>query len=390
MSFLNRLLNRKTETRSADPYTAFMRNGYPVPGTNRYLNEHTATGIPAVHACVQLIAESVASLPLNLYRRTADGGREIETDHPLQRLLHDAPNQVQTAMEFREQLTASVLLTGNGYARIVFDGAGKVTELVPLHPKAVQVDLLPNGRLRYRHTPNTGGTEVLIQDEVLHVKYRTTDGIAGLSPVTVARNTLSLSLAHQDTESSLYARGARLAGVLTTPGEVEDKDQLRSQWEALYAGSCSAYRTAVLEHGMKFEPMQMSMEDAQFIASRKLNLEEIARIFRVPPPAIGLLDNATYSNVTEQGRWLVTHCLRPWLVRIEQAMNMALLTDPAHFIEHNFEGLLRGSQSERFEAYATARQWGFMSQNEIRRKENLSPIDGGDKYLNPLNMDSAS
>ena len=366
-----------------------------VLASNGYSNvdPETATGIPAVHACVQLIAETVASLPLTVYRRTVDGGREIAQDHPLQPVLHDQANSVQTAMEFREQLVASVLLTGNGYARIEIDGQGSVSALLALHPSYVQVERLPTGRLRYKHQPPSGGTEVLLQDEVLHIRYRSADGITGLSPLSIAREAIGIALSHQSTERALYRNGVRLSGVITHPGNVKDKESLKRQWETLYSGAASGYRTAILEQGMKFESISMSLEDAQFVESRRLNIEDIARIFRVPPPSIGILDKATYSNITEQSRSLVMHTLRPWLVRIEQAMNMALLSAAArqvYFIEHNFEGLLRGSQKERFDAYAVGRQWGWMSANEIRRKENMPPVSGGDDYLSPMNMSAGS
>ncbi len=388
MKLLDRLF-RRTEKRSytlTDPYLAESR-GFGV-GT---VSPAKAVGIPTVFACVQLISETVASLPLNLYRRADDGSRVIEHGHPLQIVLHDQANQIQTALEFREQLCASVLLTGNGFAQIVSDGAGRIVELLPMNPGSVQVEQLVNGRLRYKHSRPDGRTEVLIQDEVLHVKFRTTNGITGLSPVSVAREALGIAVSHQDTESALYKNGARLAGVLTHPGAVEDKEQLRKDWERLYSGSASAYRTAVLEKGLEFKPIAMSMEDAQFIESRKLNQEEIARIFRVPPPAIGILTDATYSNVTELGVWLLKYTLRPWMVRIEQAINSSLLPAGSPlFVEHNAEGLLRGSLKERAEAYQSARQSGWMSANEIRRKENLPPVEGGDKFLEPLNMQNAA
>lgn len=387
MSLLSRLFG-KQETRSDRPYRDFSLETRQTM-TGQYVTAENATGVPAVHACVQLIAETTASLPLSVYRRTSDGGREIDSEHPLHRVLHDQPNSMQTAMEFREQLVAAVLLTGNGYAKIATDLRGQVTGLEPLHPGYMTIGQLPNGRLRYKYQDPAGRSEVLLQEDVLHVRYRSVDGITGLSPLTIARETIGIALAHQETEGNMHRNGVRLSGVLTVPGLVPDKRKLRQEWATLYRGTGRAGHTAVLEKGMDYKTISLSPADAQFVDSRKLNLEDIARIFRVPPPSIGILDKATYSNISEQSRSLVMHTLRPWLVRLEQAMNTALLSPEGqrtHFVEHNFEGLLRGSQKERFESYAVGRQWGWLSTNEVRSKENLSPISEGDDYLSPLNM----
>ena len=351
--FADRLAPERRALSTRDPYLA---QYFGIRGTaaGQTVSPERATGIAAVHACVQLIAETIATLPLNVYRRT-DEGRTVDRMHPLHRVLHEQSNKVQTAVEFREQLLASVLLTGNGFARKVIDGRGAVIELVPLHPDRVRVEQLPNGCIRYQHTTQAGGSETLLQDEVLHLRYRSRDGITGLSPIGIARETIATALAQQETEGALYRNGVRPSGVLKMPGSLHNTEayaRLRDSFESAFAGTTNAARVLILEEGLDWQPISMSFADAQFVETRKLTLEDIARVFRVPPPAIGILDRATYSNITEQGRWLVMHTLRPWAVRIEQVMSNSLLTVDgrrAHFIEHNFEGLLRGNQKDRFE-----------------------------------------
>lgn len=379
----------KRHRTSKDPYLMEMF-GVRENAAGQFVTPDAATKIAAVHACIQLIAETVASLPLSPYRRVADGGKEVDTEHPLFEVLHNQSNRVQTAMEFREQLTASCLLTGNGYALKVIDGAGAVTELLPLRPDQVFPEKLVNGRVRYR--VSDGGTQLYTQDEVLHLRYRTQDGFTGISPITEARETIGTALAQQQFEGAFYKNGAKPFGALQYPQQLspEQFNQIRQSIDTHYAGVGNAHKMLILEEGMQFKPISMSQTDAEFIESRRLTLEDIARIFRVPPPMIGILKDATYSNITEQSRMLVSHTLRPWFVRIEQTMNQSLLTDmtrQTHFIEHNAEGLLRGNQQERFEAYRMAREWGWMNVNEIRQKENMGGIGtDGDSYLEPLNM----
>jgi len=377
---------RSGEVTSKNPYLA-EKLGIRANAAGQWVTPEKATGVAAVHACVQLIAETVASLPLAPYRRTEDGGKIVDNMHPLYRVLHDQANPVQTAMEFREQLIASCLLTGNGYALKELDGRGAVTQLLPLHPSQVRPVKLVNGRVRYEFTPPQGGTQRYTQDEILHVRYRSTDGFTGLSPISIARTTVGLALAQSSFESSFYKNGATIGMALKHPQRltVDQITNIQESFERNYSGTSNAFRMIILEEGMDLQTIGMSMLDAQFVESRKLTLEDVARIYRIPPPAIGILSDATYSNITEQSRSLVMHTLRPWLVRIEQAMNASLLTQDgrrSHFIEHNAEGLLRGTQTDRYSAYAVGREWGWLSINEIRRRENLSNIGKeGDVFL---------
>lgn len=388
MKWLSRMFEKRV--RSTDPYLAEML-GVRQASTGSWVSEDTATGIPAVHACVQLIAESVASLPLAPYVRQADGSKTVDQSHPLYRVLHDQANRVQTAFEFREQFVASCLLTGNGYALKVMDPRGAIRELLPLHPSMVGVEKLANGRARYKVSTETG-TRVYTQDEILHLRYRSKDGYVGLSPITIARETIGLAQAQQAHEAAFFRNGTTLSGALIHPQKLtnEQAARIKKSLEDRHGGAGNAWRLMVLEEGMKFESISMTHEDAQFVESRKLTLEDVARIYRVPPPAIGILDKATYSNITEQSRHLVIHCLRPWLVRIEQAMNAALLSEDSqrtHVLEHNAEGLLRGDIKARYEAYRIGREWGWLSPNEIRSLENLGGIPNGDTYRQPMNTE---
>lgn len=333
----------------------------------------------------------MASLPLAPYRRLDNGGKESDTNHPLYSVLHNQANQIQTAMEFREQFIASCLLTGNGYARKVIDGRGAVVALEPLNSQHVRPVKLTNGRVRYEYQPPGAKAETLLQDEMLHLRYRSNDGVIGLSPISIARQTLDTAKAQQDFETAFYKKGIQATGVMSFKDNYT-QDQLNWFKKAVEDFQHNKSRfgsTLFLPGEMSYSRTSMSMADAEFVEAKKISIDEVARIFRVPPPAIGILSDATYSNITEQARSLVMYTLRPWMVRIEQAMNASLLTDLSrrtHTIEHNAEGLLRGNQKERFESYRIASEWGWMNVNEIRQKENMSTIgDTGDIYRQPLN-----
>mgnify|MGYP000067039158 CR=1 FL=1 len=392
MNWFNSLFEKRgRQVSSDDPALAEMM-GIRESSTGQFVNADNAVGIAAVHACVQLIAETVASLPLSPYIRLPDGSKELDHGHPLFNVLHNQANRIQTAFEFREQLVASCLLTGNAYAIKIINSRGEIKELIPVHPALVNAVKLTNGRLRYEVSTNDGMRNYN-QDEVLHLRYRTKDGITGLSPVTIARETIGIALAQQQHEGRFFKNGATLSGAIKHPGQLgaEAKKGLAKSFRDNYSGSSNAFKVVILDEGMDFQAMSMSQQDAQFIESKKMTLEDIARIYRIPPPAIGILDNATYSNITEQSRSLVMHTLRPWLVRIEQSMNACLLSEDdkqTHFIEHNAEGLLRGSIKERYEAYRIAREWGWLNPNEIRAQENMGGIGAdGNTYRQPMNSE---
>lgn len=348
-------------------------------------------GLPVVMACVQLIAETTATLPLKLYRPRPDGGREEAPAHPLARVLAQ-PNARMTGAELRELLMRSLLLHGNAYCRVSWDGRGALTALEPLPPGAVTVIKLANGRLAYDVTGDRGGRVRLLADEVLHLRHLSRDGVLGRSPLQVAREALDLALAQQTYAASFYENSARPDVILVAkvPLSAEQAMETRNRWEELYRGAARAFRPALLPADMDLKTLQPSHADQEFIASRKLSNEDICRLYNIPPPCIGILDHASFANITEQMRALVRLTLRPWLVRLEQALAAQLLSADARaqgfVLEHVVEGLLRGSTEERYAAYAVARQWGWLSVNEVRALENLPPIPGGDAHLQPMNM----
>jgi len=340
----------------------------------------SAESISAVYACVAAISETVGSLPLNLYEKT-ETGREKATGEPLYRLLHDAPNDYQTALEFREQLQRHLLLRGNGYAEIVRDGAGRPEALLPLHPDRVTILKTAKGKLLYDVVDDGGNTKRLLGDEVLHIRYHSDDGIIGRSPIQVARDTIGLALAERTHGAKMFEQGTKLSGVIEMPPGTtkEQAAQIRDSWASGQAGVGNHGKTAVLPQGGQFKTVSMTLEDADWIAARRMSVVETARLFRVPPVMIGDMEAANYSNVVELARFFVTNTLRRHLVAWEQAINRVLINDPARFfVEHNVEGLLRGDSLTRAQFYERAITDGWMLRSEARRLENLPTIKGVD------------
>ncbi|OHC45955.1 MAG: phage portal protein [Rhodobacteraceae bacterium GWE1_64_9] len=391
MGFLNRLMGRETRSTvpTSDPYLAefFGQNGSGLA----HVDPARASGLAVAHRCVTLVAELMASVPLFVYRQGERGSRDRASDHPAYSVLHDSPNGQMTAFEFREAMIANVLVHGNAYAEVERDGRGQVIGLHLIDPRAVAVERLrTSGRLRYTVTGAPG--RVLLQGEVLHVRYRLApNGIMGLSPIQIARETFGLALSQQDAAAKQAAKGFRPEGAVVfaqsiNPSQkVDVLDKLRQKIER----NDSTSGILVLDGGADWKPFAFSSKDSEFLESRKLTALDVCRVFGVPPSAAGITDNATYSNIGEESRALVQRCLAPMAKRIEQAMNMALLTPEARrtfFIEHDLAGLLRGDLGARYAAYRIGRDGGWLSPNEIRKLENMPEIDGGDEYLSPLNM----
>ncbi len=347
------------------------------------VNETTAQRVSAVYACVQAISETVASLPLILFKRNGED-RERAVDHPLYRVLHDMANPEQTALEFREYLQACVLLRGNGYARIVRGLDGQVSELWPLSPDRVSV-VRAAGNLAYDYTDGNGVLHRLLAHEVLHLRHRLgDDGVLGVSPIAAARGVVELALAESDHGVNTFSNGAKLLGVLKFPGKLnsEQREAIRSSWSTQYAGGRNAGRTAILEHGVDFQSVSMSLEDAEWIAARQFSVEEVARLFRVPPTVIGDLRHGNYSNSVEMARQFVTMSLRRHLVAWEQAIAKQMLVtggQQIYFAEHQVEGLLRGDSVNRADFYDKGIASGWLLPSEARRLENLPTIEGIDR-----------
>ncbi len=347
------------------------------------VNENTAQGVSAVYACIQAISETSASLPLILFRRSGDD-RERASDHPLYRVLHDQFNPELTALEGREYLQACILLRGNAYARIVRGYDGQVRELWPVSPERMTVLRLANESLGYEYTDRKGTLHRLLADECLHLRHRLGDnGVLGISPIAAARGVVELALSEQEHGNATFANGAKLSGVLKFPQRLspEQRAALKASWASQYAGASNAGRTPILEEGVEYQPVSMTLEDAEWIAARQFSVEEVARLFRVPPTVIGDLRHGNYSNSVEMARQFVTMTLRRHLVAWEQAIAKQLLTDAGrriYFAEHQVEGLLRGDAVNRADFYDKGIKAGWMLKSEARRLENLPTIQGID------------
>jgi len=335
-----------------------------------------AESVSAVYACTAAISETIASLPLILYRRDGDEGRDRARDHPLYRVLHDTPNGMQTALEFREQMQASVLLRGNAFAEIIRGYDGQVRELRPQLADRVQVLKLDNGRLAYEVAEDKGGRRRLLQEEVFHLRHRSENGIVGVSPISAAREVVELAIAEREHGSATFRNGTKASGVLKFPGKLnaDMRSTIAQSWSSQYAGASNAGRTPILEEGVDYTPLSMTLEDAEWIAARQFSVEEVCRLFRVPPTVVGDLRHGNYSNSVEMARQFVVLSLRRHLSMWEQSIARCLLTDAGrrtYFAEHNVEGLLRGDSLARAQFYQRAIVDGWMATDEVRRIENL-------------------
>ena len=358
--------------------------------SGKAVNEKTALQTTAVYACVRILAETIASLPFHTYRYTLNG-KEKAIEHPIYYLLHSEPNPEMTSFVFRETLMSHLLLWGNAYAQIIRDGRGQVLGLYPLLPNKVIVNRNQHGELVYQYEKD-GQTYFLRSYEVLHIPGLGFDGLIGYSPIAMAKNAIGMAIATEEYGAKFFANGANPGGVLEHPGVVKDPARIRESWNAVYQGSSNAHRVAVLEEGMKFQSIGIPPEQAQFLETRKFQLNEIARIFRIPPHMIGDLEKSSFSNIEQQSLEFVMYTLDPWVVRWEQAIQRALFTENEkrqYFVKFNVDGLLRGDYQSRMNGYAVGRQNGWLSANDIRELENLNRIPedlGGDLYLINGNM----
>lgn len=365
----------------------------------KLVTERSAMQMTAVYSCVRILSEAIAGLPLHLYRYTASGGKEKAIDHPLYLLLHDEPNPEMSSFVFRETLMTHLLLWGNAYAQVIRNGKGEVIALYPLMPNKMSVDRDEHGKLYYTYQRSSdeaptmsGNTVTLRPEDVLHIPGLGFDGLVGYSPIAMAKNAIGLAIATEEYGATFFANGAAPGGVLEHPGTIKDPQRVREAWQGQFGGSGNANKIAVLEEGMKYTPISISPEQAQFLETRKFQINEIARIFRVPPHMVGDLEKSSFSNIEQQSLEFVTYTLDPWVVRWEQSIMRTLLTPEEkkqYFAKFNVDGLLRGDYQSRMNGYAIGRQNGWMSANDIRELENLDRIpaeEGGDLYLINGNM----
>ena len=359
------------------------------------VNERTAMQTTAVYACVRILAEAVASLPLHVYEYQDDGGKKLVHDHPLYYLLHDEPNPEMTSFVFRETLMSHLLIWGNAYAQIIRDGAGRVLGLYPLLPDKMEVQRDDKGNIYYVYSRNSDenptfkeyGNIKLKAEDVLHIPGLGFDGLIGYSPIAMAKNAVGMTLACEEYGASFFANGANPGGVLEHPGVLKDSSKVRESWNSVYRGVSNAHKIAVLEEGMKYQQIGIPPEEAQFLETRKFQINEIARLYRIPPHMVGDLDKSSFSNIEQQSLEFVKYTLDPWVIRWEQSLQRSLLLPGEkgkYFIKLNVDGLLRGDYQSRMNGYAVGRQNGWFSANDIREMENMNPIpdeEGGNLYL---------
>ena len=363
------------------------------------VTERTAMQMTAVYCCVRILAEAVAGMPLHTYRYRADGGKEKAYDHPLYRMLHDEPNPEMSSFSFRETMMTHLLLWGNAYAQIIRNGRGEIVYLYPLMASRMRVDRDDKGQLYYQYQTVSGENPaakgesvILLPQDVLHIPGLGFDGLVGYSPIAMAKNAIGMAIACEEYGSTFFANGANPGGVLEHPGVLKDPERVRDAWNAAYRGSSNAGKVCVLEEGMKYTPISINPQEAQFLETRKFQTNEIARIYRVPPHMIGDLERSSFNNIEHMSLEFVKYTLGPWMCRWEQAMHRSLLTEQEkqdYFFKFNVDGLLRGDYKSRMDGYAVARQNGWMSANDIRELEDLDRIpeeEGGDLYLVNGNM----
>lgn len=341
-----------------------------------HINETVALGIPAVYACIRVLTEAIASLPLITYERFDNGDKERAKSFSLYKLLHDEPNHLMTSFELRELLVGHLCLRGNAYCYIERDN-GEIVALWPLHPDKVTVEI--SGReLVYKHQ-NDGTEKTYSMDDILHFRGLSTDGIIGYSPLNLLKDSFGYSKAVQEYSSSYFKNDASPGGILSTPNALNGNSikDLRQTWTEGHAGKGKHHRVAILDNGLTWQSIGISPQDSQLIESQKFSVVEIARVFRVPLNLVMDYERSTYSNVTEQNRSFLTHTLQPWLTRIEQAMEKSLLTESEkekYLIEHLTQGFLRADTKTRYESYKIAIDAGFLTIDEVRQLENMNRL----------------
>ncbi len=359
--------------------------------TGHVVTADSALAQSAVFACVRVISETVASLPLMIYRRRKDGGKDVADGHWLYPLLHDSPNNFQTAVEFREMQVAHTALRGNAYSFIQRSNGGQVLQIIPLHPDHVTPEFKKDSDMNeviYKYSDGKGQQDTFTQDQCWHLKGLSSDGLVGLSPISLAANTIGLAMSAEDHGIAYYRNGAKTSGIVKHPGTLKEDAhaRLKTSVQDALSGD-NKFKIIVLENGMDWVNVGMSATDSQYLETRNFQVQEIARLFRVPCILIGHPDTTTtYASAEQMMMSFVVHCIRPWLVRIEQSINKTLLSPKErgrYFAEFKLDALLRGDTATRYQAYASAITNRWMSPNEVRALENMNPRPGGDTYENP-------
>ncbi len=402
MGILSSYLERRnlvglTNPRNPATWLVDMFGGKPATSGVR-VNEHTAMSWTALSAGIRFLAESIASMPLEVMRRRSDGGREQARDFGLYRLLHDQPNPEMTSYEWRELSETHISLWGNAYSQIIFGGAGQPVSLWPLNPDRVQLRRNDRGNLYYQIsipsddlTVSKSQFRTLPPDEVLHIRGPSRYGFIGESIARTYPEAIGLGLASEEFGARLFGSGLNHSGILEHPGALSQaaQNRLRESLNKQAGGLSRAHRTLILEEGMKWVQTTIDPDKAQFLGLREFQVQEASRILRVPPHLLYDLSRATFSNIEHQGIEVVTYTLLPRARRWEQRLNMQLISTKMQntlYTRFNLDGFLRGDTLSRYQAYAVARQNGWLNGNDIRELEDQNPIPGGEIYLQPANM----
>ena len=348
------------------------------------ITEESAMRLSAVFGAVRVISETIASLPW-MVKQDLEGSTRNASAHPINQLIH-SPNGMMTDFNFRESCQAHLCLHGNAYIAIKRNEAGQPVSLIPVHPDRVKVKVYKDEKF---YTIDDG-KETFDDTEMIHIVGLSFDGIVGKSVIEAARESIGLGLAADQFGGAFFGNGANVNTVLTHPGRLSDEayKRLMASWQRRYAGLDNAHKTAILEEGMNLQKVSISPSESQFLETRQFGVVDIARFFRIPLAYLGSLENSsTRANIEEQGIQFQRNTILPWVKRWEAEFNRKLFPNGNdYYIRFNMDGLLRGDISSRYSSYATARQWGWLSVNDIRKFEGLDNIDNGDTYLQPLNM----
>jgi len=388
MSILS-FFQRKPETRAADPSWDAVHglSGLNTTPGGALMNPRQAEALSIVSACVDRIADGVASLPVYVYREQ-DGGRDVDPRHPLAGLVSHGPNARQSWPDFATWWMRQVLLWGNALAEIVTDGSGRLAELRPVPWWLVSPQLLPSGRMVYDIVDvvsiygGAGRQRRLLDTEVLHLKDTSDDGLLGRARLARAHGALFNALAVQEFSSAYMTNRALPSIVITTDGfyNEDQRKAMSEQFRSKFTGPSKAGRILILDKSKDVKVLSPSAEDIELLDSRKFAAEEIARLFQVPPPLVGIWDNSSFTNSETAGRWFAQHTLGPWLRRIEAEIERKLLSGPSpRQVEFDLSGLLRGDPETRWRSHQIAVSCGILTPNEVREVEGWKPRPGGDE-----------
>lgn len=389
--FSKRSIDISFKSGDGQGWRSFIGGSKSVSGVN--VNELNALRANAVYACVRVLSETIASVPLPVYKRLKPRGKNRYIEHPVYSLLHDLPNPEMTSFTWREVMQAHLLLWGNCYSEIEYDEMWYPKALWPLLPDRTFPERDPTtGEIQYRTVLPDGTPKILSKERVLHIPGLGFDGLKGYSVISMVRESIGMSLAAEEFGGRFFGNGAHLGGVLQAPNALSDKAFARLKEEMNdRSGLSSAHRLKILEEGLQYQKIGIPPNDAQFLETRQFQLQEIARIYRVPLHMVGDLSKATFSNIEQQSIEFVQFTMLPWFERWEQTINWKIFTPSErkkYYAEFLVDGLLRGDIKSRYEAYAVGKQHGWLSSNDIRELEGMNPLEGdqGDQYLVPVNM----